>query len=137
MAETPTMILGWVARLTRFRPRLGWRRSTYALRVPAGGDALRSTPVSLLTVAGGRYAIAAAAGADWLADARAAGWGFLARGRCDERVTLVESSPAERWSVLAAPGWRAIARWRPPAGPAAAPAASPFVYRIDGPDTCP
>lgn len=114
---------------------LGRSPSTYTLRVPAPtSDDLRSTPVSLLTVAGRRYAVADAARAAWLADARAAGWGFLRRGRCDERVTLVEPSAAECRSILRlchrSPGDRSAAAGGSPTHPGR-------VYRVDGPDTCP
>ncbi len=61
---------------------------------------MRTTPVSPLTVDGRRYLIAVFEGADWVRNARAAGWGILARGRKRERVVLVELSVEERASVL-------------------------------------
>jgi hypothetical protein len=57
---------------------------------------LRTTPVSPLTVRGERYIIAGLEGADWVKNARVAGWGILARGRDRERVNLVELPLQER-----------------------------------------
>ena len=51
---------------------------------------LHTTPVSPLAVNGHRYIVAGLEGADWVKNARAAGWGILARGRKQERVKLVE-----------------------------------------------
>jgi hypothetical protein len=39
-------------------------------------------------------------GADWVKNARAAGWGVLARGRKQERVTLVKLPVGERVPIL-------------------------------------
>ena len=39
-------------------------------------------------------------GTDWVANARAAGWGTLSRGRKQEHVTLTELPLEERASVL-------------------------------------
>jgi deazaflavin-dependent oxidoreductase (nitroreductase family) len=61
---------------------------------------LRTTPVSPLTVDGERYIVAGMEEADWVKNARAAGWGILARGRREERVALVELPVEERDAVL-------------------------------------
>ena len=61
---------------------------------------LRTTPVSPLTVDGQRCIVAGLEGSDWVKNARAAGWGILARGREKERVTLVELPVAERGPIL-------------------------------------
>lgn len=61
---------------------------------------LRTTPISPLTLDGERYVVALFEGADWVENARAGGWGILARGRKKERVTLVELPPEERGVVL-------------------------------------
>ncbi len=61
---------------------------------------LRTTPVSPLTVAGERYVVAVFDDTDWVRNARAAGWGILARGRKRERVTLSELPVEERAPVL-------------------------------------
>ncbi len=61
---------------------------------------LRTTPVSPLAVEGKRYIVAGLEGADWVKNARAAGWGVLARGREEERVGLVELPVGERAAVL-------------------------------------
>src|SRR5215216_7697503 len=61
---------------------------------------LRTTPVSPLAVDGWRYIVAGHEGSDWVENVRAAGWGILARGRKEERVTLVELSVEERAPIL-------------------------------------
>ena len=61
---------------------------------------LRTTPVSPLAVGGERYIVAGLEGADWVKNARAAGWGILAHGRKEERVRLVELPPRARGPVL-------------------------------------
>jgi hypothetical protein len=61
---------------------------------------LRTTPVSPLVVEGERYIVAGFEDADWVKNARVAGWGTLARGRDQERVNLVELPLQERVPVL-------------------------------------
>jgi hypothetical protein len=61
---------------------------------------LRTTPVAPLIVAGERYLLAVYEETDWVANARAAGWGILARGRREERVSLAELSLADRTDLL-------------------------------------
>jgi hypothetical protein len=61
---------------------------------------LRTTPVSPLMVEGERYIIAGLEEADWVKNARVAGWGILARGREQERVNLVELTLQERAPVV-------------------------------------
>ncbi len=61
---------------------------------------LRTTPVSPLVVNGQRYVVGGSAQADWVKNARAAGWGVLARGRKEERVKLVELPVEERIPIL-------------------------------------
>src|SRR6266516_3466186 len=60
---------------------------------------LWSTPVSLLTVGGQRY-ICTVSETDWVKNARAAGWGYLARGRKREQVALIELPVEQRGRVL-------------------------------------
>ena len=62
----------------------------------------RVTPVSLVTVEGNRYIVAAFAEADWVKNVRAAGAGSLSRGRDQEAVGLVELPEGERGPVLRA-----------------------------------
>ena len=50
----------------------------------------RSTPVSPLTVNGGRYVVAGLPDSDWARNVRAAGYARLSRGRRHEPVTLTE-----------------------------------------------
>ncbi|GAA4703167.1 nitroreductase family deazaflavin-dependent oxidoreductase [Pseudonocardia yuanmonensis] len=80
---------------------LGWAREMPVLVLPGRRTGkLRRTPVSVLHHDGGRYLLAGFPGADWAANARAAGVGILAVGRQEERVRLVELSPAEAEPVL-------------------------------------
>lgn len=82
--------------------RLGVPLGTiHVLTVPGRtSGAMRSTPVSLLTVAGTRYIIGGMTDAGWVQNARAAGGGILAYGRTRERVTLVELPVQERAPIL-------------------------------------
>ncbi len=61
---------------------------------------LRTTPVSPLTVDGKRYVVGGFPQADWVKNARTAGWGILARGRKEERVRLTELPEEERAPIL-------------------------------------
>jgi len=61
---------------------------------------LRAISVSPLTVNGERYIIAGLERADWVKNARIAGWGILARGRKQERINLIELPLQERAPVL-------------------------------------
>jgi hypothetical protein len=63
---------------------------------------LRATPVSPLSVDGQRYIIGGLAEADWVKNARVAGWGILAHGRKQERVALIELPVEERGPILRA-----------------------------------
>ena len=63
---------------------------------------LRSTPVSLVTVEGNRYIVAAFSDAAWVKNVRAAEAGTLSRGRQAESVRLVELPVEERGPVLRA-----------------------------------
>ncbi|WP_459546242.1 nitroreductase/quinone reductase family protein [Nocardia sp. X0981] len=74
-----------------------------ALSVPGRRTGtLRTTPVSPLTVAGAMYVVGGFDDADWVRNARAAGWGVLAKGRREQRVTLTELPVAEREAILRA-----------------------------------
>lgn len=61
---------------------------------------LRITPVSPLVVDGQRYVVGGSEQADWVKNARTAGWGILAHGRKEERVRLVELPVEERAPIL-------------------------------------
>ena len=85
------------------RLRLGFARELPVLVLPGRRTGkLRRTPVSVLDLDGRRYLLAGFPGADWAANARAAGTGTLAVGRREQRVRLVELSPAEAVPVLRA-----------------------------------
>ncbi|OBK53905.1 nitroreductase/quinone reductase family protein [Mycobacterium kubicae] len=61
---------------------------------------LRSTPMTPFTYDGGLYVVAGYPGADWAANARAAGVGTLSRGRRSKRVRIVELRAAQARPVL-------------------------------------
>lgn len=63
---------------------------------------LRTTPVSPLTVDGKLYVVGGFERADWVKNARAAGWGVLAKGRRRQRVRIVELPEAGRTPILRA-----------------------------------
>lgn len=60
---------------------------------------MRTTPVTPFSTDGGRY-IASLANTEWVRNARACGWGVLARGRTRFGVRLVELGLEERTPVL-------------------------------------
>lgn len=60
----------------------------------------RTTPVSVVTIEGVRYLVQAFPRAAWVANARAAGEGTLARGRNRSKVRLVLLPVSERAAVL-------------------------------------
>ena len=62
----------------------------------------RTTPISLMTIEGRRYVVGGFPGADWVANARAAGVGTLSCGRRSEVVRLVELPVDEARPVLRA-----------------------------------
>lgn len=74
--------------------------SQHVLAIPGRTSGkLRATPVSLLTVDGRRY-VATVGETDWVKNARAAGWGWLRRGRTEERIVLTELPAAARGAIL-------------------------------------
>ncbi|MGD1283320.1 nitroreductase family deazaflavin-dependent oxidoreductase [Mycobacterium seoulense] len=60
----------------------------------------RSTPMTPFEFEGGLYVVAGYPGADWAANARAAGAGTLSRGRRSREVRIVELSAGEARPVL-------------------------------------
>jgi deazaflavin-dependent oxidoreductase (nitroreductase family) len=62
----------------------------------------RSTPMTPFDHDGGLYTVAGYPGADWAANARAAGLGTLSRGRRTRQVRIVELSADESRPVLRA-----------------------------------
>jgi hypothetical protein len=70
---------------------------------------LRTTPVTPFTFEGRRYVMQGYPGSAWVANARAAGWGLLGRGRRMRRVTLTEVPVEERRPIV-----RHAARIAPP-----------------------
>jgi deazaflavin-dependent oxidoreductase (nitroreductase family) len=62
----------------------------------------RSTPMTPFDHDGGLYTVAGYPGADWAANARAAGAGTLSRGRRSRPVKIIELSPAQSRPVLRA-----------------------------------
>src|ERR1700761_1732455 len=62
----------------------------------------RSTPMTPFEFQGGLYVVAGYPGADWAANARAAGTGTLSRGRRSRQVRIVELTSDEARLVLRA-----------------------------------
>jgi len=62
----------------------------------------RSTPMTPFKFDGSLYAVAGYPGADWAANARAAGTGTLSRGRRSRRVKIVELTAAQARPILRA-----------------------------------
>lgn len=62
----------------------------------------RSTPMTPFRFGGGLYVVAGYPGADWAANARAAGTGTLSRGRCAREVAIVELTAEQARPVLRA-----------------------------------
>ena len=62
----------------------------------------RSTPMTAFEFHGRLYVVAGYPGADWAANARAAGTGTLARGRRSRRVRIVELTAEQARPVLRA-----------------------------------
>jgi deazaflavin-dependent oxidoreductase (nitroreductase family) len=61
---------------------------------------VRSTPMTPFEFQGGLYVVAGYPGADWAANARAAGIGTLSRGRRSREVKIVELAADEARPVL-------------------------------------
>ena len=103
--STEGRLPGWLKpanRLIVALQRLGLAIGTmHLLSVPGRKSGkIRTTPVSPLTIDGQRYIVGGLERADWVQNARAAGWGILARGRNEERVRLVELPVEERAPIL-------------------------------------
>ena len=62
----------------------------------------RSTPMTPFEFGGGLYVVAGYPGADWAANARAAGSGTLSRGRRSRPVKIVELTAAQSRPILRA-----------------------------------
>src|SRR6476620_5129084 len=60
----------------------------------------RSTPMTPFTYCGDLYTVAGYPGADWAANARAAGTGTLSRGRRSRQIKIVELAAEESRPVL-------------------------------------
>ncbi len=103
----PGALPGWlkpVNRLVIALQRMGLAIGTMRiLSVPGRkSGTMRSTPVSTLTVEGQSYLVGGLAEADWVKNARAAGWGVLAQGRKQQWVQLIELPVEERAPILRA-----------------------------------
>jgi len=94
----------WMVRLNMALLRRGLRMgSQHLLTVPGRRTGQpRSTPISIATVDGERYIVAAFEDAAWVGNVRAAGAGTLTRGGRREAVTLTEVPVAERDAILRA-----------------------------------
>jgi deazaflavin-dependent oxidoreductase (nitroreductase family) len=92
----------WIVRFNAAVLRGGLRIGTQHLLTVRGRKSgePRSTPVSLATVNGERYIVAAFANAAWVSNVRAAGQATLSRGHTSERVRLNEIPASEREPIL-------------------------------------
>jgi deazaflavin-dependent oxidoreductase (nitroreductase family) len=71
------------------------------LTVPGRKSGLkRSTPMTPFTYRGNMYTVAGYPGADWAANARAAGTGTLSRGRKSRQINIVELDTEQSRPVL-------------------------------------
>jgi deazaflavin-dependent oxidoreductase (nitroreductase family) len=101
MAKPPP---SWMVRLNVAMLRRGMRIGTQYLLSVRGrrtGQS-RSTPISIATVDGVRYIVAAFGATAWVRNVRAAGAGTLSRGANSETVRLQEIPITERGPVLRA-----------------------------------
>jgi len=91
-------------RVVTWLQRRGLKTGTiHILTVPGRISGVpRTTPVSILEVDSIRYVIGGIENADWVQNVRAGGWGILAHGRDQEKVTLVELDVKDREPVLRA-----------------------------------
>jgi deazaflavin-dependent oxidoreductase (nitroreductase family) len=94
----------WIVRLNIAMLRRGMRIGSQALLTVPGRKTgkPRSTPVSIATVDGRRYVVAAFADAAWVHNVRAAASGQLSRGRTTEPVRITELPVEQRDPVLRA-----------------------------------
>jgi deazaflavin-dependent oxidoreductase (nitroreductase family) len=94
----------WMVRMNVALLRRGLKVGSQSLLSVPGrkSGVARSTPVSIVTVAGTRYIVAAFSEADWVKNALAAGAGSLRRGSRVESVRLVELPVIERDPILRA-----------------------------------
>ncbi len=94
----------WIVRLNVWLLRRGLAiGSQHLLTVRGRRSGLpRSTPISIVTLEGARYIVAALAEVDWVKNVRAAGEGVLSRGRRHQTVHLVELPVEERGPILRA-----------------------------------
>jgi len=134
MAQPPP---AWLVRLNVALLRRGLKvGSQHLLSVRGRKSGVEGvTPVSLVTVDGSPFIVAAFAEADWVKNVRTAGADLLSRGRQRETVRLLESPEAERGQILRA--FLAQVRWgvrffdSPEPETVVASAASDPVFRVD------
>jgi hypothetical protein len=102
--KQPSPPPSWMVRLNVVLLRRGMGVGSQHLLSVAGRTTgiIRSTPVSIATVDGERYIVAAFGDANWVMNTRAAGEGMLTRRGREERVRLVELPSDARGPVLRA-----------------------------------
>jgi len=93
--------LKFANRVIVFLQRLGLAIGTMHVLTVMGRKSGKphSTPVQIVTIAGQTYIVAGLEKADWVRNARAAGWGYFAHGRKRRRVGLVEV-PVEQCGAI-------------------------------------
>ena len=103
-SRQPTPPPSWIVRLNVAALRSGLRVGSQHLLSVRGRSSgqVRTTPVSIATVQGERYIVAAFSDANWVKNVQAAGEGTITRGRRTEPVRLVELPVEARGPVLRA-----------------------------------
>lgn len=98
----PPRYLKPMNRIVKAMQRLGIRTGPAMILTVRGRKTgrPRSTPMTPFTYRGDMYTVAGYPGADWAANARAAGTGTLSRGRKSQEVTIVELDAEESRPVL-------------------------------------
>jgi len=94
----------WMVRLNSALLRRGLRIGSQSLLTVRGrrSGEPRSTPISIATVDGERYIVAAFGDAAWVGNVRSAGAGTLTRGGRSEAVSLVEVPAGDRGPIIRA-----------------------------------
>ncbi len=104
--QVDKLLAGLVAGLTRAGVSV-WGSRVLAVRGRTSGE-LRTTPVNLLTLDGGRYLVAPRGVTQWVRNIRAAGEGQLRIGRRVEPIRVVELTDDEKPALLRA----YLKRWK-------------------------
>ncbi|HEY7024072.1 MAG TPA: nitroreductase/quinone reductase family protein [Candidatus Limnocylindrales bacterium] len=94
----------WIVRLNTALLRRGFGVGSQQLLTVRGRKSgqPRQTPISIATLAGDRYIVAAFAEANWVLNVQAAQCGTLGRGKDEHQVALTEIAAERRGPILRA-----------------------------------